>query len=145
MNRKETIFYQEWLQVLQANQDSIKQMVLSLRKESAAALGCLLLRDEGVLILQNTLKVAWPFLQTLRPDDSAAPHPLLVAMVTAALNVGKYGGWEKRGYLTTAMQVITASLFVEKILLSLYELQAWNSPTELAANWWLQELLGAKP
>lgn len=145
MNQKETIFYSEWLQVLQANEANIKSMILSLRKESAAALGCLLLKDEGVLHLQNTLKVAWPFLQTLRPDDSAAPHPLLVATVKAALNVGQYGGWEQRGYQTTSMQLITAALLLEKLLLSLFEIQSWNSIPELASNWWLQQMLGAKP
>jgi len=144
VNQKETIFYSEWLQVLQANEANIKSMILSLRKESAAALDACCSRRGGVAPPEHVEgRLAVP--PNLAPDDSAAPHPLLVATVKAALNVGQYGGWEQRGYQTTSMQLITAALLLEKLLLSLFEIQSWNSIPELASNWWLQQMLGAKP
>ena len=85
--------------------------------------------------------MAWCFLQAMRPSDTSRPHQVLAQIVNSALAVGEYGGWEQRGYQTTSLQLITASLLLEKILLSLYETSNWNSINELASNWWLQELL----
>jgi hypothetical protein len=145
MNQREKILFTNWLEILHENRDSLKQMTLVLRRESAEALQRILLQDKGVLRLKEPVQTAWCFLKSLSPSETSHPHQVLVQVVNSALAVGEYDGWEQRGYQTTSLQLITASLFIEKILLSLYEAQSWNSTTELASNWWLQKMLGAKP
>jgi hypothetical protein len=145
MNQKEKILYTNWLEILNENRDSLKQMTLVLRRESAEALQCILLQDKEVLRLKEPVHTAWCFLKSLSPSETSQPHQVLAQVVTSALAVGEYEGWEQRGYQTTSLQLITASLFIEKVLLSLYEAQAWNSPAELASNWWLRMILGVKP
>jgi len=134
----------DWHKLLQSREEQIKNLVLELRFASGDGLQCLLVRDINILEIKKPIVVAWVFILTIRAPVcyGKSVQPWLWHFVSDAMRVGNDNGWDKRGFVTSSMRLIECALFLEKMLLTLFEMQACG--TEVMAepeNDWIRQLM----
>ena len=132
----------DWHKLLQKHEAPIRNLVIELRSASSRGILCLLTRDKEILKLKEPLIVAWVFLLTIRAPicRGHVAHPWLARFVAEAMKTGESEGWEDRGFVVCSARLIEAVMLLEKLLLTLFEMQASGVMSD-AENWWVRELL----
>ena len=135
----------EWLQLLETQGGPIRNTVLLLRRSCGDGLQFLLTRDSRVLETKESIIFAWVLILNLRPPACKGKpvHPWLNDFVNEAMGVGEMAGWEARGFTTSATKLIACSMLLEKILLTLFQMQSHGTHEAMSGqyNCWIRELL----